>query len=127
MLEALREAGWGAWPVMLFGLTSLILAVSYAVKPRRRLLPLVVGFGVATIIAGFLGTMTGLQHAVSGLHEVTADRRWIFLIGLKEALNNLVMAFVIECAVTLVATVGSYRQVKAAEEQGATLAAAKAA
>ncbi len=123
MLEALREAGWGAWPVMLFGLTSLILAISYAVKPRRRMLPLVVGFGIATILAGFLGTITGLQHAVSGLHQVTADRRWIFLIGLKEASNNLVMAFLLECVVTLVTTVGSYRQVKAAEAEGVAVAA----
>jgi len=126
MGEILREAGWGAWPVMLFGVTSLLLAAWYAVKPQRRFLPLIIGFGIATILAGFLGTMTGLQHAVSGLHEVTPDRRWIFLIGLKEALHNLVMAFVIECVVTLVTTVGSYRQVRAAEQQGA-VAAAKAA
>lgn len=127
MREILHEAGWGIYPVLLFGVSSLVLSVWYAVKPQRRLLPLIIGFGVATIIAGFLGTMTGLQHAVSGLHEVTADRRWIFLIGLKEALHNLVMAFVIECTVTLVATVGSYRLVRAAERQGAALAAARAA
>ncbi len=127
MGEILREAGWGAWPVMVFGVTSLLLAVRYAVKPERRLLPLIVGFGIATILAGFLGTMTGLQHAVSGLHQVTPDRRWIFLVGLREALHNMVMAFVIEVIVTLVATVGGYRQAQAAEQRGAAVAAARAA
>ena len=127
MGEIIHEAGWGAYPVLLFGLTSLSLSIWYAVKPRRRFLPLIIGFGVATILAGFLGTMTGLQHAVSGLGQVTPDRRWIFLIGLREALHNMVMAFVIECIVTLVATVGGYRQARAAEEQPAGAAAAKAA
>jgi phosphotransferase system glucose/maltose/N-acetylglucosamine-specific IIC component len=123
MGEILREAGWGAWPVMLFGVTSLILAVSYAVKPRRRLLPLVVGFGVATLIAGCLGTITGLQHSVAHISELAPDKRWYFLLGLRESLHNLVMAFVVECVVTLVATVGGYRQAKAAERQPAALAA----
>ena len=122
MGEILHEAGWGAWPVMLFGLTSLLLAIWYAVKPQRRFLPLIIGFGVATILAGFLGTMTGLQHAVSKIGEMAPDRRWIFLIGLREALHNMVMAFVIECLVTLVATVGGYRLVKAAEAAPAAVA-----
>jgi hypothetical protein len=119
MGEILREAGWGVWPVLLFGITSLVLSISYAVTPRRRLLPLVIGFGVATLIAGGLGTITGLQHSVAHLGEVSPDRRWIFLLGLRESLQNLVMAFVIECAVTLVTTVGGYRQVKATEAQPA--------
>ena len=123
MGEILHEAGWGIYPVMLFGATSLILAIWYAVKPQRRFLPLIIGFGIATILAGFLGTMTGLQHAVSGLPEAAPDRRWIFLIGLREAMHNMVMAFVIECVVTLVTTVGSYRQVRATEPQGAAVAA----
>jgi hypothetical protein len=127
MGEILREAGWGAWPVMLFGLTSLTLAIRYAVKPQRRFLPLIIGFGVATILAGFLGTMTGLQHSVSHIEAVTPERRWIVLIGLREALHNMVMAFVIECVVTLVATVGGYRQVKAAETRAQAAVAAKAA
>ena len=55
---------------------------------------------------------------------LSLDRRWIFLIGLREALHNMVMAFVIECIVTLVATVGGYRQARAAEEQPAGAAAA---
>jgi hypothetical protein len=123
MSEILREAGWGVYPVLLFGVTSLVLAVWYAVKPQPRFLPLIVGFGVATILAGFLGTMTGLQHAVSGLPQAAPDRRWIFLLGLREALHNMVMAFVIECIVTLVATVGGYRQARAAEGQHADVAA----
>jgi hypothetical protein len=126
MSEILHEAGWGIYPVLLFGVTSLVLAISYAVKPRRRLLPLIIGFGVATIIAGWLGTLTGLQLSVAHLGEVTPDRRWIFLIGLRESLHNLVMAFVIECLVTLVTTAGSYRQVRAAERQGVAIAAAQA-
>jgi hypothetical protein len=112
MIQFIQEAGWGFWPVAVFGAVSLFLALRYAIAPRRELLPLIIGFGVATVIAGLLGTVTGVQHSANYIMEVEADRRWIFLLGLRESLNNMVAALVVTAVTALAATVGSYRQVR---------------
>lgn len=112
MIQFIREAGWGIWPIAIFGAVSLFLALRYAIAPRRELLPLIIGFAVATVIAGLLGTVTGVQHSANHIMEVEVDRRWIFLLGLRESLNNMVAALVITTLTALAATAGSYRQVR---------------
>lgn len=108
----IHEAGWGIWPVFLFGLISLVLSVMHAVSPRRELVPLIVGFGVATVLAGLLGTLTGLQRSAQYIHEI--EQKWIFLVGLRESLNCLVAALVIATLDALTAAVGSMRLVRQA-------------
>jgi 4-amino-4-deoxy-L-arabinose transferase-like glycosyltransferase len=115
MSEFIHEAGWGIWPVLLFGGVTLGLAAYFAFRPRRSLLALVVGFGVGTVIAGCLGALTGIQNSVYHIQELDAAQRWIFLIGLRESLNNLVLAFVIVCLACLAATVGGYRMERSRE------------
>jgi len=108
-MDFFHDAGWGIYPVLLFGTACLGAAIPYAVAPRRDLLPLVVGFGVATILAGLLGAVTGLQKSVEYLGDLPPADRWIFLLGLRESLNNVVAAFVITVVATLLTTVGGYR------------------
>jgi hypothetical protein len=115
MMMFIREAGWGIWPVLLFGVIGLALSLRYALTPAPRLLPLIVGFAVATIIVGCLGAVTGLQRSVGDLGRVLPERRWIFLLGLRESLNNVVAAFTTVGVVSLVAMVGGYRRACRAE------------
>ena len=109
MFEFLHEAGWGIYPVLLFGGIAFALAVRHAVRPSRERQPLIAGFTIATLLAGGLGAVTGLQHSVAPLARVPDDLRWIFLIGMKEALNNVVAAFVITVLTVMCAMIGSYR------------------
>ena len=115
MSTFIHEAGWGFWPVALFGAIALGVSIYYALRPAARLFALVVGSSVATVIAGCLGAAVGLQNSVRFIKDVAASERWVFLIGLKESLNCVVAAFVLVCLACLITTVGAYRHVRRAE------------
>ena len=55
------------YPTAFFGITSLALAAWYAIAPLPRLLPLVKGLGVASLLAGVLGTTMGIKATVTAL------------------------------------------------------------
>lgn len=114
MIEFFRDAGWGIYPVLFFGLFSLAFSARHSVAPHTGMLPLVIGTGIATLLCGMLGTVTGLQVSVQYVSEVAADQRWLFLVGLREALNNMVAALVICALSTMMATAGSHRAARAA-------------
>ena len=100
--------------LFLFGVAALALSILYAARPVQRLLSLVVGFSVVTIIAGCLGAVSGVQHSVHYIGRVAADERWVFLVGLRESLNNVVVALAVVCVVSLITMVGSWRMGDAA-------------
>jgi formate hydrogenlyase subunit 3/multisubunit Na+/H+ antiporter MnhD subunit len=112
MVEFVREAGWAIWPVFVFGGVSLLVAAFHAWRPRRERLALVIGSSIGTLLIACLGTVVGLQKSVEHIGKVAAESRWIFLLGLHEALNNLVAAFLIVAVTTCLATAGSYRRLR---------------
>jgi hypothetical protein len=120
MIDFVRAAGWAIWPVFFFGGVCLLAAARHAVRPRPERVALVVGAGIATLLVACLGTVVGLQASVAPLGEVAAESRWIFLLGLHEALNNLVAAFTIVALATALATFGSYQAARAASLEDAT-------
>lgn len=114
MANYFHEAGWGIWPVMLFGGITLFFAVYHAIAPRKEFMTPIVGFGIATIIAGFLGAFTGIQNTVRYIEKVDLADKWIFYVGLRESLNNTVAALVIVTLCALATTVGVHRLSKRA-------------
>ena len=112
----MHEAGWGIWPVLAFGGVALVLSLIYAVKPRRSRYALVVGFSVATVLSGFLGALTGVQNSVRYISRVEDGERWLFLVGLRESLNNLLLAFVVVTLACLLVTAGAFRAGRRREE-----------
>lgn len=109
LIEFFQEAGWGIYPVLFFGVLCLGFSIRHSVAPDAGMLPLVIGTGIATLLCGVLGTVTGLQVAVRYIAELGADERWLFLVGLREALNNMVAALLLAALSTMIATAGSYR------------------
>jgi hypothetical protein len=119
MLDFVRDGGFGMIPVMLFGIASIVLAARYANAPKKGDLALLVGAGVATLLLGVLGTVIGVQVSARFL-EQTPDK-WLFVQGLREALNVMVAALVATALQTVVATYGA---LKLARREASVLAAA---
>lgn len=113
MREFFHEGGFGMYPTAFFGITSLALAAWYAIRPLPRLLPLVKGLGVASLLAGVLGTTMGIKATVTAIvasPELAPDRMpFIALAGLGESINNLVLALVLTVMVALAVGVGGFR------------------
>jgi hypothetical protein len=95
MLDFIREAGWGIFPVLIFGSLSLGVSVQYVRTRRRDVLALLCALSVLTLLAGALGTVTGLQTSARYIGNVAFEEKWIFLVGLRESLNNATAALII--------------------------------
>jgi hypothetical protein len=106
----LAEGGWPIVPVLLLGVTTLLFALRGTVESRRDLLPLVIGLGIATLLTGALGVVLGVQRSAAGLPDLEDGQRWIFLLGLKESLQNAVLAFGLVTCASLITAVGAYRE-----------------
>jgi hypothetical protein len=109
MRDFILDGGYGIYPVLVFGLAAIALAVRYARSPREGDLALLVGTGIATLLLGTLGTVTGIQMSAGGIHAT--PEKWLFLVGLKESLNVLVTAL---GAITLEVLIATYGAVKLA-------------
>jgi hypothetical protein len=95
MTNFIEEGGWGMYPVLIFGLAAFAVGLWQVVSPKRDRIVLAGWLMGLTTVAGVLGTATGVQTSARYIGQVAADKRWIFLIGLDESLNNLISALVL--------------------------------
>ena len=114
MFEFIQDAGFGIYPVLLFGFASIAVAVKHY---RGR------GFdGTAmckwlmalTGVAGVLGLAVGMQVSASALH--LTDKKWLFAVGLQESLNNVVAAGVLVVIAMLILLADATRTAMASAE-----------
>src|SRR3954451_21242192 len=92
MKEAFIDGGFGMFPTAIFGVLTVLAAVAYAIRPERRFVPLQVSLGIMTLVAGGLGFTTGMIKSLGGLHMADAEKRWLWLLGMGESLNNIALA-----------------------------------
>lgn len=109
MIEAFKMGGFGMYPTLVFGLLLVAVSIRYAISPERRFVPLQITLGILTLVAGGLGFVTGTIKSFLAMGEVTPDARWIWMLGLGEALNNVALALALIVIGTLAATVGAFR------------------
>ena len=119
-MDFIHEAGWPIYPVMLFGFSSLLLAVRHAAVPQRSLRPLVNGLAAAAVLFGLCGTALGMITSVRGLDGVAdpALAVRLFLKGLQESLNNAAAGTMLATASIALSAIGSYRMERRREEVG---------
>jgi hypothetical protein len=109
MGEAFHSGGWGMYPTLVFGVLMIGVSVAYALRPGRRFIPLQISLGIVTLVSGSLGFVTGLIKSLQAIHQVPEDRRFIWLIGLGESLNNVALALTLLVIAVLVISVGAVR------------------
>jgi hypothetical protein len=113
MLESFRDGGFVMFPTLFIGLGLLALAVRYARKPERRLLPLLGALALLTATSGALGFAGGVMKSLYAQEPVQAGQRWISLLGIAESLNNITLALALIFLGTVLATVGEVRIARA--------------
>lgn len=110
MLEAFRLGGWGMYPTLLFGLVCIATSVRYAVKPERRLVPLLITTNVMAFIAGNLGFVTGLINTAKYMEKVeTSQVPLITVLGTGESLHNVALALILMILAAVASTIGAFR------------------
>jgi hypothetical protein len=109
MLEIFREAGWGIYPVMIFGLAAIACAAMYARRLEARWHGVGLGMAAMTVFAGILGSVKGMQRSAEFIGGVAADERWVFLLGVRESLQNMVAAMILVSVAVLLLTGGAWR------------------
>ncbi len=100
-------------------MVALVVSVRYAIRPEPRLVALVVGFSIVTMIFGVLGTIVGMQTTMKALTHQGAVDPVILPAGLRESLNNVVLACMIAALAATIATIGRYRAVSRKARAGA--------
>ena len=109
LIDFVREAGWPIFPTLALGVAALAVTIKLIEKPTEQLAQLVRNLSVLTLIVGLFGTIVGLQTTVRAVENVEPALRWIFVIGLKETLNNLDAALLVLFPTLLCYTAGTFK------------------
>ena len=104
----LGAAGLFAIPISLLGALSIWFAIRSA-RGRASAMPLAIGAISSTVVVGVLGTVMGAQMALEHLSTLAVEKRFLVLIGIKEAMNDLVLSLFFALAAIAVLSFGAYR------------------
>jgi len=112
MLLLIREGGFAMIFVIAFGLTALVAAVLFAVRPARRKLPFLRGMSHATlfaILSGICANLAAVGHHVP--QRFAEDPRWYFamILGVGESMAPGILGFTLLALTWLVGAVGERR------------------
>src|SRR5438445_6557639 len=109
--------GMGMYPVTIFGFLLVVSCVLYTLRlspHHARLAKILAG---TTLMAGLLGTATGVCNSAFYIHKVeVAKQLEIFTLGLQESLHDTILALIFVIIASLIASAGVLRdaRVKAA-------------
>ncbi|HMU41149.1 MAG TPA: hypothetical protein PKE31_19235 [Pseudomonadota bacterium] len=106
----IREAGWPVFTVLAAGGAACAVAIRMMSKPTDALASLCRNLAVLTVLLGVAGTLLGLHVTVDAIKDGPAEQRWFFLIGLKESLNNLLMAVFLLLPTVFCYMMGRFKQ-----------------
>jgi hypothetical protein len=90
----------------------LSVAVTYAVNPHRRFIPLLLGLGTLTLATGGLGFVSGLIttcRAIGADVSFHAQPTLVAILGFGESLNNIAFALTFVVLAALSASWGAFR------------------
>lgn len=106
-----EAGGWGMYPVTVFGFFLVVVTVLYALRLRPHHARLGWLLGVCTLMAGWLGTATGICTTAFYIQHVEQPKQLeIFALGLQESLHDIVLALIFALIAGVVAIAGALRE-----------------
>jgi len=106
--------GFGMYPVTVFGFFLVVSCALYTLRLRPHHAKLARVLAGTTLMAGLLGTATGICNSAFYLHQVEQPKQLeIFTLGLQESLHNLILALIFVIISSLIASAGILRDAKA--------------
>ncbi len=106
--------GFGMYPVTVFGFLLVVSCVLYTLRLRPHHAKLARVLSGTTVMAGLLGTATGICTTAFYLPKVEqAKQLEIFALGLQESLHNLILALIFVIIASLIASAGILRDARA--------------
>lgn len=105
--------GFGMYPVTLFGFLMVAAAALYAFRMRAQHAKLTWVLGGMTLMAGLLGTSTGICNSAFYIHKVDVTKQLgILALGVQESLHDLVLALIFVLIAGLFACAGIVRDAR---------------
>jgi len=109
-----RAGGFGMYPVTIFGFFLIVACALYALRMRPEHAKLARVLGVMTLLAGALGTATGICNSAFYLPKVEQARQLaVFALGLQESLHDTVLALILVLFAGLFGIAGVVRDARA--------------
>ncbi len=113
MVTFFLEGGLAMFPTLLFGFLCVAAGVLNVLRPARGYLALSVATATATLLSGLLGTCLGVMSTFRYLQTVPAGEQFsIATMGIRESLNNLVLALIPLIVAALLPSIAAVRAAK---------------
>jgi hypothetical protein len=113
LVHHFKDGGYGMIPTLAFGIVFLAVAARYAVRPEKRVVPLMVALGTLTISAGLLGFVSGVIVTAGALSRAPEIPSKVAFFGVGEALNCVALAMIAIVLAAIAASVGAWRHARA--------------
>lgn len=111
MKQAFIDGGWGMFPVLVFGLVLIAVAIVHALSSSGRGRGTVFSMAFVTFAAGTLGLMSGIIHTVKAGQGLATDALAPLLVeGFGESLNDLAFATALLVLAGLITAGGELRR-----------------
>lgn len=109
-----RVGGYGMYPISVDGFLLLAAALFLALRPERRLVPLVASLGLLTLGSGVLGTVVGIVTTLHYVARTSTGQMQALVMGTAEASHCLVLALLLITAALGLTSIAAWRTVRAA-------------
>ena len=104
----LSSAGLFAIPILLLGGITLWVSIRY-LRGQASHPGTAIALIAATNFTGVLGTVMGFQMGLEHLSTLAADKRFLIGIGMKEAMNDVVLSLLLTLPAILLLAFGAAR------------------
>lgn len=111
MLDDFRRGGWGMLPIVIMGLLFVIAAFLFGRRPEKRRVPLLLCLSFMTLLAGALGSLTGIAStmAAAASGKLEGPLGVVLLEGTAESLQPLRFSLILIALGTMLTADGALK------------------